>query len=336
MNRPLLSLAALALLRACQDSTGPLPIPRPPAISPWRPRRSSRRRPPCRAPPVGGREPERHPGPRQPGHRRDLPGCRPVRDHLQPQRDRLRLHRHYQQRLQPGPRRLHRRGHLSANGVYVETKNQGGGLTDGPFNLLVACGPLNTRFAVVGYSANLVRSTAGTTLTALGAGRYQVRFTVGVGGCAFLATVADPANRWSSTRPACTPARAPMRRPSISRPRTRAAGCRTACRSTWRHLPGHGHSRFAVVKASGISSARPPARRRADRPPGTTDREQPEHQRLRGRGHAGRSTPRAVLAGDGRDHPRGDYEHRSAGAAAAVLRRGDGGSGVPCGGDLLS
>ncbi|MGI9040306.1 MAG: hypothetical protein ACR2HK_04225 [Gemmatimonadales bacterium] len=38
-------------------------------------------------------------------------------------------------------------GHLSANGVYVETKNQGGGLTDGPFNLVVACGPLSTRFA---------------------------------------------------------------------------------------------------------------------------------------------------------------------------------------------
>lgn len=85
-------------------------------------------------------------------------------------------------------------GHLSANGVYVETKNQGGGLTDGPFNLVVACGPLNTRFAVVGYTANLVRATAGTTLTPLGAGRYNVRFTGSVSGCAFIATVADPGN----------------------------------------------------------------------------------------------------------------------------------------------
>src|SRR5262245_32336593 len=85
-------------------------------------------------------------------------------------------------------------GHLSQNGVYVETKNQGGGLTDGPFNLLVACGPLNTRFAVVGYSANLVRSTAGTSLTALGAGRYRLTFANSVSGCAYLATVADPGN----------------------------------------------------------------------------------------------------------------------------------------------
>jgi hypothetical protein len=85
-------------------------------------------------------------------------------------------------------------GHLSANGVYVETKNQGGGLTDGPFDLLVACGPLSTRFAVIGYSANLVRATSGTTLTPLGAGRYNVRFTNAVRGCAYLATVGDPGN----------------------------------------------------------------------------------------------------------------------------------------------
>ncbi len=85
-------------------------------------------------------------------------------------------------------------GHLSPNGVYVETKNQGGGLTDGPFHLLVSCGPLNTKFAVVGYSANLVRATAGTSLTFLGAGRYRVRFPSGIRGCAYLATVGDPGN----------------------------------------------------------------------------------------------------------------------------------------------
>ena len=83
-------------------------------------------------------------------------------------------------------------GHLSSNGVYVETKNQGGGLTDGPFHLLVACGPLGTRFAVVGYSANLVRATPGTSLTWLGSGRYRVTFSSSVSGCAFLATVGDP------------------------------------------------------------------------------------------------------------------------------------------------
>lgn len=85
-------------------------------------------------------------------------------------------------------------GHLSNQGVFVETKNQGGGLTDGPFNLVVVCGSVGTQFAVVGYSANLVRSSPGTTLTPLGPGRYNVNFTSPVGACAYIATVGDPAN----------------------------------------------------------------------------------------------------------------------------------------------
>src|SRR5580658_4156773 len=44
-------------------------------------------------------------------------------------------------------------GHLSADGVYVETKNQGGGLTNGPFNLVVDCGQPGWDYAVVGYTA---------------------------------------------------------------------------------------------------------------------------------------------------------------------------------------
>jgi len=85
-------------------------------------------------------------------------------------------------------------GHLSNQGVYVETKNQGGGLTDGPFNLVVVCNAVGTQYAVVGYTANLVRSSPGTTLTALGAGRYDVTFPSAVGACAYIATVGDPAN----------------------------------------------------------------------------------------------------------------------------------------------
>jgi len=50
-------------------------------------------------------------------------------------------------------------GHLSADGVYVETKNQGGGLTNGPFDLVVDCGRPGWYYAVVGYRANLVRAT---------------------------------------------------------------------------------------------------------------------------------------------------------------------------------
>jgi hypothetical protein len=83
-------------------------------------------------------------------------------------------------------------GHLGPNGVFVEIKNQGGGLMDGPFHLAVICDAPKTKFAVVGYAADLVRSSPGTTLGALGAGRYNVTFPINVKGCAFLATVADP------------------------------------------------------------------------------------------------------------------------------------------------
>jgi hypothetical protein len=85
-------------------------------------------------------------------------------------------------------------GHLSTSGVYVEVKNQGGGLTDGPFHLYVACGTAGTAFAVVGYAGNLVRSTPGTTLTLLGPGQYSVNFPTSVAACAYIATVGDPAN----------------------------------------------------------------------------------------------------------------------------------------------
>jgi hypothetical protein len=85
-------------------------------------------------------------------------------------------------------------GHLSANGVYVETKNQGGGLTDDEFTLGVDCGGPAEQFAVVGYTANLVRSSGGATLTSLGSGRYDVTFGTSLGKCAFLATVGDPGN----------------------------------------------------------------------------------------------------------------------------------------------
>lgn len=85
-------------------------------------------------------------------------------------------------------------GHSSPDGVYVETKNYGGGLTDGPFNLVVDCGGPGWSYAVVGYTANLERSSPGTTLTSLGFGRYDVTFTRNVANCAYLATVGDPGN----------------------------------------------------------------------------------------------------------------------------------------------
>lgn len=85
-------------------------------------------------------------------------------------------------------------GHLSGTGVYVETKNQGGGLTDGPFNLVVTCGSVGTQYAVVGYTGNLVRSSGGAIVTLLGPGRYNVKFPSSVAACAYIATVGDPGN----------------------------------------------------------------------------------------------------------------------------------------------
>jgi hypothetical protein len=83
-------------------------------------------------------------------------------------------------------------GHLGPQGVYVETKNQGGGLTDGPFHLWVACGNPGTRYAVVGYANDLVRASGGTSLSVLGTGRYAVTFESSIDACAYVATVGDP------------------------------------------------------------------------------------------------------------------------------------------------
>lgn len=83
-------------------------------------------------------------------------------------------------------------GHSSANDVYVETKNLGGGLTPFPFHLNVNC---NGEFAVVGYTGNLVRHNP-TVINFInyGVGRYEVIFNHNVMGCAYTATVADPSN----------------------------------------------------------------------------------------------------------------------------------------------
>ena len=144
-------------------------------------------------------------------------------------------------------------GHLSPNGVYVETKNQGGGLTDGPFNLLVACGPLGTRFAVVGTSSNLVRSTPGTTLTDLGSGRYNVQFANPVTGCAYLATVGDPANALVFSPAGVYTGSGPDSRTVYIETKNPGGGLQP-------NIPFHlalvcantGSARYAVIKASGV------------------------------------------------------------------------------------
>ena len=73
-------------------------------------------------------------------------------------------------------------------------RTRAAGSLDGPFNLVVDCGLPGWSYAVVGYNANLVRSTPGVTLTSLGAGRYDVTFPASISRCAYLATVGDPGN----------------------------------------------------------------------------------------------------------------------------------------------
>lgn len=83
-------------------------------------------------------------------------------------------------------------GHRSPDGVYVETKNLAGGLTDFPFQLTVTCSGGASESAVVD-SDRLVRGSA-TAVQRLGPGRYAVRFTRDVSGCAYTATIGDPAD----------------------------------------------------------------------------------------------------------------------------------------------
>jgi hypothetical protein len=80
-------------------------------------------------------------------------------------------------------------GHLSANGVYLETKNTGGGLSDYPFHLSVNC---TSKYAVVS-GGSLVRGDA-KGVTWLGPGRYEVSFGQPVNGCSYTATIGDPGN----------------------------------------------------------------------------------------------------------------------------------------------
>jgi hypothetical protein len=82
-------------------------------------------------------------------------------------------------------------GHGSRQGVYVETKNTGGGLGDWPFHLNVSCQAL---YAVVNTDGSLVRGANVSKVAHLGTGRYEVTFNQDVSRCAYTATIGDPGN----------------------------------------------------------------------------------------------------------------------------------------------
>ncbi len=142
-------------------------------------------------------------------------------------------------------------GHLSPKGVYVETKNQGGGLTAAPFNVVVECTRPGVNWAVVDYDGALARASAGTSIGA-GGGQYLVTFANNVSGCAYLATVGDPANALVANPANVSTASGPTPNSVLVETKNPAGGLATGIPF---HLaavcPGKGAGDIAVVHADG-------------------------------------------------------------------------------------
>jgi len=81
-------------------------------------------------------------------------------------------------------------GHLSADGVYVETKNQGGGLSAGiPFHLAVICPTAaSTKVAVVAANGRISRGSRHTRSFSLVPGQYTLITNRPLSACAAVAT----------------------------------------------------------------------------------------------------------------------------------------------------
>ena len=214
------------------------PPARPPRRSISRPVPPPRRSPPTPASddpsPLGGRRRQRHAHPWQPRHRRHPPRRRPIRGHLQPQRHRLRLRGHHAERLQPGARHLHRLGPPERQRRVRRDQEPGrrphrrpvrpSGLLR-PARHPVRRGRLFGQPGArhVGHHADVPRR--GPLPAALRQRRARLRLPRHRG---------RPGQR-AGLQPFRGVHRAAgrTRTPSTSRPRTRAAACRTACRSTW-------------------------------------------------------------------------------------------------------
>jgi hypothetical protein len=85
-------------------------------------------------------------------------------------------------------------GHSGSNDVYVETKNPGGGLADWPFHLALSCGA-QAPWVVTNYQGAPVRGGDGASVTRLGPGQFEVRFSQNVSACSYVAAIGDPGNQ---------------------------------------------------------------------------------------------------------------------------------------------
>jgi len=81
-------------------------------------------------------------------------------------------------------------GHLSASGVYVEVKNQGGGLTDGiPFHLAVVCPNAKSAKPLVVMANGLAKRGAGlTSAFDLSTGNYVFVTNLSLAACTMIGT----------------------------------------------------------------------------------------------------------------------------------------------------
>jgi hypothetical protein len=73
-------------------------------------------------------------------------------------------------------------GHLGTSGVYVETKNLGGGLQDYPFHLAVTC-PSTYTFSAT--NTNSAQQNTGNQSVTINAGQIITLGTCGVAGASF-------------------------------------------------------------------------------------------------------------------------------------------------------
>lgn len=143
-------------------------------------------------------------------------------------------------------------GHLSVNGVYVETKNGSGNLTDAPFELVVNCGLNGMKYAVVDYNGDLARSTAGTALSVVGTGQYNLKFSSTIKNCAYVATVADPGNALVRDRPGVYTGSGPSANTVYIETKDPNGGLTNGVPFHLGVFCNNTRSRYAVVQDSGI------------------------------------------------------------------------------------
>jgi hypothetical protein len=145
-------------------------------------------------------------------------------------------------------------GHLSVNGVYVETKNAGGGLSDAAFELIVNCGANGMRYAVIDYAGNLARSSLGAAVMTVGIGQYEVSFPSTVKNCAYVATVADPGNALVFNPSGVYTASGPNANTVFIETKNPGGGLQNGVPFHLGVICSNSRSRYGVVQSSGIIS----------------------------------------------------------------------------------